>query len=270
MRAFQHQYRHRQITSCLIASELEKRWEEALGRVRGFEQRLDTDIATIPDVDVTRLDGLAQDLKAAWTAPATSMRDKQRLIRTLIEDIVADIDDATGEIVLIVHWKGGGGRHTELRVKKPKSAEHNARTSEEALGIIREMAGRWSDEAIAACLNRMGMKTGQGKTWNAKRVSSIRRVNDIHGYLSADKEGPWRTMSQAAKELGVTNHVIRKLINDGILPAKQVVDGAPYQIQNADLHSDRVKDALTRKGRPCRTEPKDQFSLFPSTYEGDA
>jgi|GEM_PF-4405890 len=55
------------------------------------------------------------------------MRDKQRLIRTLIEDIVADIDDDTGEIVLVVHWKGG--RHTELRVKKPKTGEHNSRTS---------------------------------------------------------------------------------------------------------------------------------------------
>ena len=252
----------------LIASELEKRWDEALGRVRSFEQRLDADTAAAPEVDVTRLEGLAQDLETAWTAPATSMRDKQRLLRTLIEDIVADIDDDAGEIVLVVHWKGG--RHTELRVKKPKSGEHNARTSEEALGIIREMAGRWPDESIAACLNRMGMPTGQGKTWNAKRVSSIRRVNDIHGYLSADKDGPWRTMTEAAKELGVTNHVIRRLIKDGILPANQVVDGAPYQIRTADLHSDKVKNALARKGRPCRADHEDQLSMFPSTYEGGA
>jgi hypothetical protein len=109
--------------------------------------------------------------------------------------------------------------------KKPKTGEHNSRTSAEALGIIREMAGRWSDEAIAACLNRMGMPTGQGKTWNAKRVSSIRRVNDIHGYLSADKDGPWRTMTEAAKELGVTNHVIRKLIKDGLSLGCPAFDG---------------------------------------------
>jgi excisionase family DNA binding protein len=252
----------------LIASELEKRWEETLVRVRSFEQRLETEIAAVPDVDVTRLEGLAHDLEAAWTAPATSMRDKQRLLRALIEDIVADIDHSTGEIVLVVHWKGG--RHTELRVNKPRAGEHNSRTSAEALGIIREMAGRWSDESIAACLNRMGMPTGQGKTWNAKRVSSIRRVNDIHGYLSADKDGPWRTMTEAAKELGVTNHVIRKLIKDGILPANQVVDGAPYQIRTADLNSDRVKHALARKGCPCRADREDQLSMFPSTYEGGA
>ncbi len=59
-------------------------------------------------------------------------------------------------------------------------------------------------------------------------------------------------MTEAAKELGATNHVIRKLIKDGFLPANQVVGGAPYQIQKTDLHSDNVKAALSRKGRPCR------------------
>jgi excisionase family DNA binding protein len=228
------------------------------------------EVAAAPEVDATLLQGLAQDLEAAWTDPNTSMRDKQRLIRTLIEDIVADIDTATGEIVLVVHWKGG--RHTELRVKKPQTGEHNARTSDEALAIIREMAGRWSDEAIAASLNRMGIRTGQGKTWTAKRVGSIRRVNDIHGYLSADKEGQWRTMTEAAKELGVTNHVIRRLIKNGILPANQVTDGAPYQILAEDLHAERVRCALgcLRKRRPCREDNANQGSMFPITYEGGA
>ena len=116
----------------------------------------------------------------------------------------------------------------------------------------------------------MGMPTGQGKTWNAKRVSSIRRVNDIHGYMSADKDGPWRTMTEAATELGVTNHVIRKLIKDGILPANQVTDGAPHQIRTTDLHSDKVKTVLAGKGGPCRAELEGQISMFPSTYEGGA
>jgi len=252
----------------LIASELEKRWEEALSRVAAFEDRLNAEAHTLPDIDIAKLDGLADDLHTAWNASTTTMRHKQRLIRTLIEDIVADIDDNTGEIVLVVHWKGG--QHTELRVMKPKAGEHNSRTSEEALAIIRDMAGRWSDEAIAACLNRMGMPTGQGKTWNAKRVSSIRRVNDIHGYLSADKTGPYRTMTEAANELGVTNHVIRSLIKDGILPANQVVDGAPYQIKFEDLHSDMVNDALKRKRRPCRDESQSQISMFTDTYKGGA
>ncbi len=247
----------------LIASELEKRWEEALMRVQAFEQRLEEAPDTQEFIDPELLNGLAQDLQIAWDAPAVTMRVRQQLLWTLIEDIVADVDEDAGEIVLVVHWKGG--RHTELRVKKPKPGEHGAKTSNEALGIIREMAGRWSDMSIAASLNRMAIRTGQGKTWNAKRVSSIRRVNDIHGYLSADKDGPCRTMTEAAKELGVTNHVIRRLIKDGILPANQVVVGAPYQIWVADLKTDEVLQAITRKERPCRNKSKQQLSMFSNT-----
>ncbi|MCF8491432.1 MAG: DNA-binding protein [Rhodospirillum sp.] len=245
----------------LIAAELEKRWEETLGRVQAFERRLADAAGSEEAVDPDHLTDLARDLQVAWDAPQTSMRVRQRLIRTLIEDILADIDEDTGEIVLVVHWKGG--RHTELRVMKPKPGQHGARTSEDALKIIREMAGRWPDDAVAACLNRMSIRTGQGKTWTSKRVSSIRRVNDIQGCFSSDKEGPWRTMTEAATELGVTNHVIRRLIKDEILPAKQVLKGAPYQIRVEDLHSEPVCQAIRSKERPRRTEYASQLSMFP-------
>jgi excisionase family DNA binding protein len=82
----------------------------------------------------------------------------------------------------------------------------------------------------------MGMPTGQGKTWTAHRVSSVRRVNGIHAYRSAEKNGEWLTMTEAATRLGVTHHRIRRLIKGGILPAEQVVPGAPYQIR-ADMMS---------------------------------
>jgi len=127
------------------------------------------------------------------------------------------------------------------------------------------MATRWSDEDIAASLNRMGMPTGQGKTWTAHRVSSLRRVRGIHAYRSAEKNGEWLTMLEAAKLLGVTSHSIRRLIKDGILPADQVVPGAPYQIRVTDLQSERVKAQLARKGRPCRVASQDQPSMFTDT-----
>ena len=128
---------------------------------------------------------------------------------------------------------------------------------------MRTMATRWSDEDIAASLNRMGMPTGQGKTWTAHRVSSVRRVNGIHAYRSAEKTGEWLTMSEAASKLGVTSHKIRRLIKDCILAAEQVVPGAPYQIRAGDLDDEQVTAALGRKGRPYRTEPENQIPMFP-------
>jgi excisionase family DNA binding protein len=245
----------------LIAAQLEKSWEAALRRVAACEARLEAMRIPDPTADMPDFTGLADDLKAAWSAPSVSMRARQRLLRALVTDIIADVDEAEREVVLTIHWRGG--QHSQLRVRKPKTGEHGCRTSEQALAVMRSMATRWSDEDIAASLNRMGMPTGQGKTWTAHRVSSVRRVNGIHAYRSAEKTGEWLTMTEAAIKLGVTNHKIRRLIKERVLSAAQVVPGAPYQIRAGDLDDERVTAALGRKGRPCRLNPQNQIPMFP-------
>jgi excisionase family DNA binding protein len=245
----------------LIAAQLEKSWEAALRRVAACEARLEAMRRPDPTAVMPDFTGLADDLKAAWDAPNVSMRARQRLLRALVTDIIADVDETTREVVLTIHWRGG--QHSQLRVRKPKTGEHGCRTSEQALAVMRSMATRWSDADIAASLNRMGMPTGQGKTWTAHRVSSVRRVNGIHAYRSAEKTGEWLTMTEAAIKLGVTNHKIRRLINDRALAAEQVVPGAPYQIRACDLDDERVIAAVGRKGRPCRVNLQNQIPMFP-------
>ena len=247
----------------LIAAQLEKAWETALQRVERCRERLDR--MRTPGADDVHPDftGLADDLSAAWKAPRTTMRTRQRLVRALITEIVVDIDAVAGEIVLVIHWKGG--QHSELRVRKPRTGEHGCCIPEQALAVMRSMAGRWSDQDIAASLNRMGMPSGQGKTWTAHRVGSVRRVRGIHGYRSAEKNGEWLTMRDAAAKLGVSHHQIRKLIKAGILASEQIMPDAPHQIRAADLASEQVVTALKRKGRPCRADSEKQISMFSDT-----
>jgi DNA invertase Pin-like site-specific DNA recombinase len=247
----------------LISAQLEKSWETTLLRVQACEVRLaalETSCSTAPTPDFV---GLADDLEAAWNAPGVTMRSRQQLLRALIAEIIADYDQSAREIVLTIHWRGG--QHSELRVPKPRSGEHGCRTTDEAVAVIDTMATRWSDEDIAATLNRMGLPTGQGKTWTANRVSSLRRVRGINAYRSAEKNGEWLTMSEAAVKLGVSNHQIRRLIKQGILAADQVVPDAPYQIRANDLLDERVTTAIARKGRPYRPNSENQTSLFSDT-----
>jgi excisionase family DNA binding protein len=247
----------------LIAAQLEKSWEATLQRVQDFEARLaacEREQAAAPTPDFT---GIAEDLEAAWNGAAVTMRARQQLVRTLISDIIVRYEASSGEIVLVIHWRGG--QHSELRVRKPKSGEHGCRTSEEAVAVIRSMATRWSDEDVAATLNRMGLPTGQGKTWTAHRVGSLRRVRGIHAFKSAEKNGEWLTMREAAAKLGVSHHQIRRLIKEGALAAEQVVPDAPYQIRASDLGEERVTLALARKGRPCRVISENQTSMFSNT-----
>jgi len=247
----------------LIAAQLEKNWEAALRRVQDLDGRQPA--ATLSDikVDPGAFTNLADNLSTAWNTPGVTMRARQQLLRTLITDIIVDVDDEARDVVLTIHWRGG--QHSELRVRKPRAGEHGCATTEDALAVMRSMAGRWSDEHIAASLNRMGLPTGQGKTWTAHRVSSVRRVRAIHAYRSAEKDGEWLTMTEAAKLSGLTNHAIRRLIKTGVLPAVQVVRGAPYQIRAADLASEATQTAMARKGRPCRVADAVTLPMFTDT-----
>ena len=105
-----------------VARELEARWNTALERVEQIAHRLvglDEERASRPAVDRAALIARAQDLPAVWNAPTTSAGTKQLLIRTLIEEVVIDLDDKANEAVLTVHW--AGGRHSGTRVPQRKT-----------------------------------------------------------------------------------------------------------------------------------------------------
>jgi len=82
---------------------------KALVRVAEVESKIAAhDAGTVaPTVDPVSLATLAADLKSVWSAPTTDARLKKRVVRTVIHEVVADIDAGAAEIVLLVHWVGG-------------------------------------------------------------------------------------------------------------------------------------------------------------------
>ncbi|MBB6014489.1 DNA invertase Pin-like site-specific DNA recombinase [Aquamicrobium lusatiense] len=247
----------------LIAATLERNWEATLQRLEACKMRVDVGEAPIVPVAPPDLEGLAEDMAAVWNAAGVSARTRQRLVRTLIKDIVADVDEQRREVILTIHWQGG--QHSQLRVKKPKPGQHGHVTSDDALTLIRSMAGRWSDSHIAATLNRMSLRTGRDHSWTAKRVSSTRKINGIRAYASADKQSGWLTMGEAAAKLRVSHHVIRWLIREKILPAEQVMRHAPHQIRLIDLESDAVAEALKHRNAPCRDPRQTTLPMITNT-----
>jgi DNA invertase Pin-like site-specific DNA recombinase len=252
----------------LVAAELEARWNAAIERLRECEARIATEgvgeAAPPPSADT--LLTLAADLEAAWDAPTTTTRTKQRLVRTVVEEIVVDVDEATREVVFLIHWRGG--QHSELRVLKPKSGEHRKRAPAEADSVIREMAGTWSDEHVAATLNRMGLRTGQDMSWTKRRVEAYRKTAGIPAYAPAANPMEWVTMRDAAKHANISSHFVRQLIQRGLLPAKQVVPDAPWQIRLSDLDSQTVRTAIARRhstGRPCEARRDTRTLVIPGT-----
>jgi hypothetical protein len=117
-----------------------------------------------------------------WESRSTDLALKQRIIRILIQEIVANVDELAKEVVLTIHW--AGGRHSELRVPKLKTGRHKRCTKAEAVDLVRQMASSYTDEDIALTLNRLGLKTGAGNTWN--ECGCVLSGN-IWNYQHADK-----------------------------------------------------------------------------------
>ena len=147
-------------------------------------------------------------------------------------------------------------------VKKRPPGAVSRRTSEDALNVIRSMSGAWADADIASTLNRMGMRTGNGNTWNNDRVQMARYKHGIQFAADADKKQ--LTMTQAARKLGVDDSVIRRLIQDRILPAEQAVPHAPWRILNEDLENPEVIAASKQRRRRPHSPLPPQLPLLPA------
>ena len=207
---------------------------------------------------------LAQDLPAIWNLPATDMRLKQRIVRILVHEIVADVDKESSEIVLLIHW--AGGRHSELRVKKNALGKHRRCTSAKAIEVLGQLAGKFADDQVAAIMNRLGLRTGAGNTWNQNRVAAARNYHRFPAYDPKRVRDDVVTLEQAAQLLGVSPTSVRRMIERKMLPASQVVAYAPWQIPAAALESEAVRKAVenvkNRIGVP-QTQPGDrQHPLF--------
>ncbi len=147
------------------------------------------------------------------------------------------MDDQASEILLVIHW--AGGRHSELRVKKNPIGRHNRCTSMEAIEIIRQMAGRYPDDQIAATLNRLGLKTGSGNTWIELRIRTARSYHSLPAYDPKICRSTL-TLEEASDRLGVSHKVVRRLIESKIIAATQIVPCSPWEIPPEAIQSEQV------------------------------
>ena len=71
-----------------------------------------------------------------------------------------------------------------------------------------------------------GVCLGPGQDWEAHPVFSVRRVRGIHAYRSAEKNGEWLTLTEAAATLRNNRHKYPGRLNSGGLRGGRLGPGA--------------------------------------------
>jgi len=243
-RAFE-QYNAVDARNRLVASELERRWNETLeelARVRAHLHALNDRRQPVTAEERHAFVAFGERFPDVWHHAACPIELKKQIVRSVIEEVLVD-EHPPGRLAFIVHWKGGSHTAFEMEKVSPKTVH---RTADADLDVIRKMAPRYGDDAIARVLNKLGRRTGKGKPWSQLAVKTARRNHGIEGHTHSLVDPQVLTLQGAARYTNTSDTTIKKLVDEGLLPMRQVVPFAPWEIQRTDLDSERVRSVLAR------------------------
>jgi excisionase family DNA binding protein len=246
----------------LVASELERRWNERLAAAARLEEQIrslqNEQPRVLCDDERAALLALADDLPRLWNHPAASSETRKRILRAVLKEIIVTVE--ASRLRLVLHWQGGD--HTRLEVAKNRTGQNRWKTDVETVQLVRDLARILPDHSIAPLLNRLGIRSAKGQSWTQLRVRNFRSVHRITVYREGERAARRELiLTEAASCLGVHRMTIIRLIRDGLLPARQTCVGAPYLIQEEDLDRPAVRRALAA-GRAVSSDLRQESMSF--------
>ena len=104
----------------LVARELEKGWEEALRHAQHeqeayarFGQERPAELAPRQRDAIRRL---SHDVPGLWHAPPTTAKDRQEIVRLLLERVTVDVQGESEQVAVTLQWAGGSrSEHDVIR-----------------------------------------------------------------------------------------------------------------------------------------------------------
>ncbi len=211
----------------LIASTLEKRWNDAMQRLLELEAELANferqTLRTITAEQKRQILQLASDFPRLWTAQTTAARDRKRMLRLLIRDITVVKGPEPKLLRLHIRWQGGTTETVELHLA-PNRAE----------------------------ANRDDLTSSTGKPFT---VSMIRWIRYKHRIPGPSLPAGTFSVSQVRERYGVSMWVVYYWIDRGLITAQRKKPGLPYAITLTDATDHSLRDWVAKSPRLASPSP---------------
>ncbi|MBO0757048.1 MAG: recombinase family protein [Bradyrhizobiaceae bacterium] len=226
----------------LIAATLEKRWNEATQRLHdveaelaAFEQKV---MRAVTAEQKRQILELANDFPRLWAAPTTEPRDRKRIMRLLVRDIMVTRGPGSRKVRLNIRWQGG---ETEtLEINLPPRRQDAVRYPSEVVERIRELAIIHHDDEIVTLLCEEGyLSTTTGKPMTISAVKWLRYKHKIPA--PRPSEGTLN-VRQVCEKYGVSLYVVHYWIDREIVSAAQRKPNAPYEITINEDSDQRLRN----------------------------
>ena len=223
----------------LVASTLERRWNDSLIELEKVKQQiaeLSHEQSLIASFERDQVLALARDLPRLWHAPETSSKDKKRILQLLIDDITVEKPE---RYVALLHVRWQGGIREDLKLELPRPSGERWRHSESLVKKVRKLAEENSDAEIAAQLNAEGLISAKGNPFTRSSVSWIRHKHKIPP--AEKKKADELTVKEVAKRFDVSPNVVYYWIERKIITARRLNNGSPYWITIDQRKSDELE-----------------------------
>jgi hypothetical protein len=202
----------------LVARSLEARWEDRLTTLAEAEQALQAAAESLPVLPGrAELEKLAADLPALWHAPATSNKDRKRLLRTLIADVTLLPEPDKGKARIGIRWHTGAT--DEVTTARAVHSGTARRSPSPAIDMVRRLGPVTPTAELVSQLNAAGLSTGNGRPFDVKAVQWIRHA--YHVPAPAPYAAGEISVADAASRLGRSAGVIYYWIQAAQLDARR-------------------------------------------------
>lgn len=213
----------------LVVRALEKNWEEVLSTEEKLKQEyaafLNTQQMVLTGAEREAIRQLADDIPALWAAPTTTVKDRQEILRLLIERVVVAVESNTEKVFIEIQWSGGYKTSANLNrtVGKLKQLSYY----NELVNRAKELReGYRSIVEITDILNQEGFRpTKQGSIFTEVMVRSLL----IKAGMSSNKQtrsqqairlpNEW-TLQELSQKIDVPESTIRQWIRKNRLVAR--------------------------------------------------
>jgi DNA invertase Pin-like site-specific DNA recombinase len=243
----QRRYMHVDPANRLVADSLEAGWNNKLRALeeaqKTYEKQRQADRRLLAPEQERKIYTLASDFRELRESPTTSHRDRKRMIRLLIEDVVLR---KGSEIAIQVRFKGGATE--SLTVPVPLSAWQMRKTSPEVLEEIDRLLDSHTYEEIARIFNERGLLTRVGNSYQPVRIQRIQERYRLKSRNDRLREAGYLTVGETAQLLGVSAKTVQERRKRGLLKSVRVNDNPEYLYERPDVCV-RATQALAKPAR---------------------
>ncbi len=207
----------------LVAGVLEAEWNTKLRELEEAraieEQHTQSDQHQVSSEERAEIEEVPERFRQFWTDPKTTVRQRKRALRFLIEDVTVH---KTDQILAHIRFKAGATQ--TMTVALPPPFARSRFTAPATLAALDRLLEEYTDEQVAEHLNQQGYRTFEGLLFTSMHVYQLRRHHGLADRYARLQAKGMLTAEELAPSYGVTAQTLWRWYRQGRIAGERYND----------------------------------------------